>query len=154
MAINLFEAVKQMKVTTFKFIATEKVISGANAEEGKELSFYLRLQLEKPIEVIKGSKMLFDPNNSTKVPQSAFDVEYINVYADKLEKYSEEFTDLVQGENGSFSGTYSGDMFFDVASSDEVWLTDVKFSKLSSEYGKERRLQRVKSITDRLAGNK
>lgn len=154
MAINLFEAVKDMKTTKFSFVSTQKVATSKKVDkDGKEVpsSFYVSMELEDVIPVVFGKTTVYDPANQERIVVSALNVKRINIYAEVLEKYNAEFTDIVMdAENGSFSGKYEGDLFFEVSNSDEVWLTDTKFSELKKQNsGRDSRLNQLR---ERLRG--
>lgn len=156
MAINLFEAVKNMKTTKFSFVSTNKTATSKKVDkDGKEVpqSFYLSLELEDAIPVVYGQTTMYDPIKDEKVLVSALDVKRVNIYAEVLEKYAAEFTDIVVDEaNGSFSGRYEGDLFFEVSNSDEVWLTDTKFSELKRQ--NSGRGARLNTLRERLLSKK
>ena len=149
MSIDLFEAAKTLKLTTFRYVSSQKVATDAKEathdKEAEPASFYLILQLEEAIPKITGSNGMYDAVNRVMVPYTALDVTEVRVHANMLEKYRKEFTDTEM--NGtSFSGTYSGDLILDVSSSMDVWLQDVKMSAMSQNMKKLNRLSRLNNL--------
>jgi hypothetical protein len=146
--MNLKDKLLAMKLTEFSFSAFQRHV--ASQQEGQtERVYYLTLELDEPIEKVIGSNGLYDPNSEKRIPLVVTDVKVIRVNLDIVAKYEKEFKfDEIDGKLIG-TGSYAGDLFLDVARSEEVWLTDEKFSKMSGEFKQKKRNEAFGKYLDR-----
>lgn len=139
MAISLIDKLKSMKLTEFAFSAFEKKVSSAGSDG--ERNQYLVLDLVDPIPKVTGSNGMYDPSGETdkRAYPTATDVVTVRVNLDMISNYENEFKFDEDGDKLVGSGSYSGDLFLDIARSGDVWLTDTKFSKMSGDWKKKQR---------------
>lgn len=159
--MSMLQVARKMFVTNIEFKIVDKVMVSPKDEDKKDgepidpnkkegkMSFYLVLELVKPIEKVMGSLTEWDPEEQKRVPYVATDVEFIHVYESLIEKYEESFVDI-----GDDTWRYQGDMRLDVSRKFKVWLTDTPHSKLSFENKAAYKAQKSKELVRALRGAK
>lgn len=146
MPVNFIEKLKELALTQFTFASFTKEVSSVKEDE-KERNVYLIFELSEPISKVVGSMSEYDPNGNRRVNRHAFDVMNIKCNLDIIDKYQAEFTfDQDADGNLTMSGSYKGDLFLDVSRQDDVWLTDTKFAKMSSDMKKQNRSEKIREL--------
>jgi hypothetical protein len=136
--INLKSQLAEIPMSAFKFRTFEKRVSSPD-DDGKKIT-YLIFELDEPLEKVVGSIMVYDPDTDQGVHRNVIDVTEVRcnvdlMYADeeKDEKEQEFHFDVDAKGALTKSGYYKGDLLLEVSSKDEVWLTDVPYTKFRQE---------------------
>ena len=139
--VQILEQLKGMKMSQFAFTSFE--IRMASAKDGEERIKQLVFQLDTPIEKVTSSLTVANPDNwNDRKHLFKEDVVTVLCNLDMVEKYPDEWDfDVDTAGNITKAGSYKGDLFLDLSSRGEVWLTDVKFSKYGSEQRKKDRTE-------------
>lgn len=128
--LNIFEALAKRKATKLDIYDVKKEIS----TDGSDYVYY-RLILTNPIDEVEGKSMHHNALSGKKEPYVAYDVTEIRVHHDTMELHQEEICkSLSETSDGRIEGIYEGDLFLDVSSSDNVWLT---YKTLNRRYQEE-----------------
>jgi len=137
-----------MPLSQFSFLSFEKQVSSPDKEGNKIV--YLIFELESPIKVT-GSSLIQNPDGDDSVHPTLDNVMSVKCNAELIfkdeEKEKPEFDFEVLNGKPTGKGTYAGDLFLDISSKDEVWLTDMKFRSFGLQMrnnGNRERFQRFK----------
>ena len=151
MSITLKERLLAKKMTSFTFTSFERKVSAD--DDGGSMS-YLIFTLDKPIESVTGTNPEYDRTTDVRHYPKIVDVLEVQCKLEVLGDREEEFTFEEDSKNEfTGAGSYSGDLLLDVAKSSlKVWITDVPFSKLSSDWKKAKHSERLGRLLD--AGKK
>lgn len=155
--MSFLDKIKDMKLTEFSFTRFDKTLTTPK-EDGSRATILL-FSLDEPIEKVIGSNAVYSPIQGRRVNPITTDVITIHCSLELVAKYHTEFK-FEEDEDGklTLAGSYSGDMFLDISNAEEVWLTDTKFSKMSSDWKnskKEAAFQNfLKKHEDQLAARK
>ena len=146
MSVSLREKLEAVKLSNFKFSSFQRHIGTPNEETGVRAS-YLEFALSEPLARVVASKTLFDPETNQRAHESKEEVTSVKCMLDTILKYENEFTfsETPEGliDPANCAGSYSGDLFLDLSNKGDVWLTDVKFSKLAGDYRSNARKTRL-----------
>lgn len=146
--VAFLDKIKGMKLTEFSFTKFSKELS-SKGEDGKRMT-YLVFELETAIPKVESSVTEWDPGSGKRVHDFKTDVTKVRCKLEVIEQYADEFKfDEDKAGKLTLAGSYAGDLFLDLARSNEVWLTDDKFSKMSSEYKQGKRSERIMNILKR-----
>jgi len=140
MAISFLAKIKEMAISEFKFTSFTKMVS--SPDDNGDKMIYLVFELADPIAKVVGSQTLYSPNDDQRVNPVMTDVMTLKCSLRVMEASESEWT--FDENNGELtgSGEYKGDLIFDISSKDEVWLTDVKFSKFGLDRKNQKRNER------------
>jgi len=141
--ISFIEKLQGISMSNVSFTSFSKDIS--NDEDGGTFIYY-RLTLEKPIEKVVGSKTTYWAERNQRVNEYVMDVKEVCVAHGVIEAHPEgwEFEEVDGVLSGK--GSYKGDLILDVSGTGQVWLTDVKFSKKSSDWRNSKKNQKLEEL--------
>ncbi len=141
--ISLREKLQAVKLSSFKFVSFQREVT--INDKGEKFQ-YLDFALAESIAKVTRSIPLYDPQSRTKVHESKVDVTVVRCALDVIAANEGDFVfPEIDGkiDPNNCLGSYDGDLFLDMSDSGIVWLTDVKFSKLSGDYKSDARKQRL-----------
>lgn len=129
--VSFIEKLKGISMSELSFTSFTKDVS--TNDDGSTFVYY-RLTLEKPIEKVVGSKRTWWALKQQSVNEYVQDVKEVCIAHSLIEKDPDgwEFEEADGKLTGN--GKYKGDLFLDISKGGQVWLTDVKFSKMSADW--------------------
>lgn len=130
--VNLYEILKGMPMTEFKWINFRMDTATSNEDEN-EIIKILIFELETPMERVVGSQVF--TADQEKVHITEYNVEEISCPLSFVKDYPDDFHFELDGDNKPTGpGEYKGDLILDVAQSYRVWLVKEKLSRSSSNW--------------------
>lgn len=129
--ISFIEKLKDISMSQISFNSFTKDVS--SNDDGSTFVYY-RLTLETPIEKVVGSKRTWWALKQQSVNEFVQDVKEVCIAHSLIERQPDGW--LFEEAEGKFTGkgSYKGDLFLDISKGGQVWLTDVKFSKMSADW--------------------
>jgi len=149
----------EMPMSKFSFVDFRREVSSADSD-GNKVDFLI-FTLAEPIDKVVSSTFIANPDDASQrvhpykenVVEVKVKVELIEKALEKDEPDNKWVFDLVDPNDPTSeltkTGSYSGDLILDLSGNDEVWLTDVKFSK----FGQNMRNEKNKARWSRYAKN-
>lgn len=150
--VSFKDKIKQMKITSFKFVDFRKEITSPSPENGNKRTTLLVFTIspETPIEKVVSSVTEWMPGEDKRVNAFKKDVQEVTIELDLIERYPDDNWVFDEDKDGNLlkTGSYDGDMMLDLSRQDRVWLTDVKFSRKSQEFREGKRKTRLQAILE------
>lgn len=118
-----------------------KILFEKTEEAGKKIAV---LYLDKPIDLVEGSRSLKDEGTGNTERMKAFDVEVVRIHSDDWDQADIDVDDTTG------AGTCETDLRLDISNKMDVWLKSTSFAGFAAGKARERRGERVASIFNKM----
>ena len=118
-----------------------KIVFEKTEEAGKKIAV---LYLNKPIDMVEGSRSLKDEGTGNIERMKAFDVEVVRIHSDDWDEADIDVDDTTG------AGTCKTELRLDVSNKMDVWLKSTSFAGFAAGKARERKGERVASIFNKM----